>query len=98
MLTILRWLWCLALWIGAFVAVTALLNWTLEWHRSLSEAAILSVIIFLVMVILNYCQHRGWIKGTYWNPATREHFDQRRQELAEGREKIVADTKARHGG
>ncbi|MFN7022690.1 MAG: hypothetical protein ACK4WH_15410 [Phycisphaerales bacterium] len=36
----------------------------------------------------------GWIKGVLWDPDTHKRLEQRRNDLADAREKILAESKA----
>ncbi len=96
MIAILRWLWFFVLWIGAFVGVSALSNWAFGLHRQLWEAAVQGVVMGVLMILFFEGQRRGWIKGVLWNPDTRRDLEQRRKDLADERERIIAASKAKH--
>lgn len=95
MSAILRWLWFFALWIAAFVAVSALWNWVFGLHRQIWEAAVQGAVMGVLMILLLEGERRGWIKGVLWNPDTRKNLEQRRKDLAAERESIINESKAR---
>lgn len=96
MIAMLRWLWFFVFWVAAFVAVSALSNWMFGLQRRLWEAAVQGVVMGVLTILFLEVQRRGWIKGVLWNPEARKHLEQRRKELADERERIVEESKARH--
>lgn len=95
-MAILRWLWFFVLWIAAFVAVAALSNWVFGLHRPLWDAAVQGVVMGVVMILFFEGQRRGWIKGVLWNPDSHKRLEQRRRDLADTRERIIAESEAGH--
>ena len=61
-------------------------------------AGVLGTFMGFWMIFMLENQRRGWIKGLIWDSEAREKLAQRRKELADEREQIVAEAKAAHRG
>lgn len=96
MRTVLRWLLFFAWWPACWVGITALINLFFDSHESLWIAGGLGTFMGFWMIFMLENQRRGWIKGLMLDPAASEQLARGRKELADEREQIIADAKAKH--
>lgn len=92
MITFLRWVWFLGVFIALFVGLTALFNWKYDEHRPLWTGVVLGLVMVAGTLLMSYSERRGWIKGVFWN---REEEKRRQKELADERERILAEAKSK---
>lgn len=92
-----KWICYIALWPACFAGVAALSNVIFDTHESLWVAAVLGALTGIGTVFMLENERRGWIRGLIWDPAAKARLTQRRKDLAEQREQIIAEAKERRG-
>ncbi len=90
MILILRWIWFFAF-LAIFSAVVGmLLNTLFGWQQPWWAVGAAGLAGLIGGNALQYAEDRGWIRGVFWD---RSKFEARERELAEDRERILAEAK-----
>jgi hypothetical protein len=78
--------------VALFVALTASLNWLRGEHRPLWTGAVWGFILPTGLTFVSHAERRGWIKSV---SSIRAGLRLRQQELAQQRERMLADAMAK---